>query len=74
MNPNNNRAIDEFNKEANASGIIYLIIGGFAASFWGKPRFTADVDYVIESSTLELVKSVMVKLNYELAFLKLCPL
>ena len=28
--------------------ISYLISGGFAVAFWGRPRFTADIDIVIE--------------------------
>lgn len=29
-------------------GIPYLITGGMAVAVWGKPRFTADVDVVVE--------------------------
>jgi len=28
--------------------IIYAITGGFAVIIWGKPRFTADIDIIVE--------------------------
>ncbi|MFH1761391.1 MAG: nucleotidyltransferase [bacterium] len=34
----------------------YVIIGGVASSYLGMPRFTADVDAVIDSSGLDLKK------------------
>lgn len=61
--------MEVFHVAAKKAGLDYLLIGGFAASFWGKPRFTGDVDYVVESSCLEVVTKVMESLNYKLAFL-----
>lgn len=28
--------------------IIYAVTGGFAVAVWGKPRFTADIDIIVE--------------------------
>ncbi len=61
--------LEAFNIAAKKAGLDYLIIGGFAASFWGKPRFTADIDYVVELSSLDLVQKVLEELKYKLDFL-----
>jgi hypothetical protein len=63
------RTLEEFHLAAKAAGLDYLIIGGYAASFWGKPRFTADVDYVINSASISLAEEVLHRLNYQLVFL-----
>jgi len=34
--------------------IPYIVTGGFAATVWGKPRYTADIDIVIELPLEEL--------------------
>jgi hypothetical protein len=65
----NLRTVNQFHIIAKEVGLKYLIIGGFAASYWGKPRFTADVDYAIEASVLELAQGVLTRLNYKLVFL-----
>lgn len=42
--------------------IPYVITGGFAVSVWGKPRYTADIDIVvemIEKNIKPLVKKLM---------------
>lgn len=59
----------EFHNQAKAAGLDYLIIGGFAVSYWGSPRFTADVDYVIASNDLERAKEVVAKLGYKVEFI-----
>jgi hypothetical protein len=65
----NQRIIEKFHIEATLNSLKYLIIGGFAASFWGKPRFTADIDYVININDFELTKTIMSRLDYGLVFL-----
>lgn len=61
--------LNTFHKAARNSGLEYFLIGGFAVSYWGAPRFTADVDFVVLSSSLETVKRVAEELDYTLAFL-----
>ena len=42
-------------------GIPYLITGGLAVTVWGRPRFTADIDIVVEippGKTEELIQSL----------------
>jgi len=36
--------------------ISYIVTGGIAVLLWGRPRFTADIDIVIELSTNDLNK------------------
>lgn len=45
-----------------ALGIPYLITGGLAVAVWGRPRFTADIDVVIESP-LEKVEALVQSLQ-----------
>ncbi len=61
--------IEDFHQAALAADLDYMIIGGFAASYWGTPRFTADVDFVIESKSFEKASRVASELGYSLAFL-----
>ncbi len=63
-----NRILKRFAECAQELDLEYLIIGGFAASYWGNPRFTADIDFVIERSSFETMKTVMTNLGYELKF------
>lgn len=61
--------LEQFNRIAKASDLQYLLIGGFAASFWGEPRFTADVDFVIARKSFKLAQNILQKINYQLIFL-----
>ena len=63
------RAVEDFHFAAKAEGLQYMLVGGFAASYWGKPRFTADVDYVIECDSLDIAQRILSNLNYQLVFL-----
>lgn len=40
----------EFIQLLNAKGVKYLIVGGYAVGFHGKPRYTGDMDFWIEKS------------------------
>lgn len=62
------RIIEAFHEVAQKHRLNYLIIGGYAASFWGTPRFTADLDYVAAENQFETVKQVMAELGFKLVF------
>jgi predicted nucleotidyltransferase len=40
----------EFIQLLNAKGVKYLIVGGYAVGFHGKPRYTGDMDFWIQKS------------------------
>ncbi len=65
----NSRIIETFHKKAKEQKLHYLIVGGFAASYWGEPRFTADIDYVIEETKHEVSKKIIEELDYKLVFI-----
>ena len=69
MNEPTTNLLNSFHQAALVERLEYFLIGGFAVSYWGVPRFTADVDYVTEYGNLERVKKVTEKLGYTLAFL-----
>lgn len=43
--------------------IDYIITGGIAVSVWGKPRYTADIDIVVEIDSVESVRDLIFKLK-----------
>jgi hypothetical protein len=47
---NLNRDFSELLSELNARGARYLLVGGYALSFYGRPRATGDLDLWIESA------------------------
>ena len=40
----------EFIKSLNSNNVEYVIVGGYAQAFHGRPRFTGDIDVLINSS------------------------
>lgn len=64
-----NNLLEAFHQAAEADGLEYLLIGGFAVSHWATPRFTADVDYVICESSYEQSQRVLAQLGYHLLFI-----
>jgi predicted nucleotidyltransferase len=40
----------EFLESLNRRGVKYLIVGGFAFSYYARPRFTKDLDVFVEPS------------------------
>ncbi len=37
----------EFNESLNSNKVEYVIVGGYAQAYHGRPRFTGDIDVVI---------------------------
>lgn len=68
MGNNDQQILEIFHAAALENDLKYFIIGGIAASYWGTPRFTADIDYVIESSSFERAQQVLESLGYLLRF------
>ena len=44
----------------NEHNVRYLIIGGFAYSFYAEPRFTKDIDFYIDTSSVNANKMLKV--------------
>lgn len=42
----------------NDAGVDYVVVGGFAVMFHGRPRTTADLDFVISIENLDIQKFV----------------
>ncbi len=40
-----NRDVKEFAESLNASGVEYLVVGGYALAAHGHPRYTGDTDF-----------------------------
>ena len=40
----------EFIKLLNSNRVKYLVVGGFAFSYYAEPRFTKDIDFLVEPS------------------------
>jgi predicted nucleotidyltransferase len=48
----------EFLELLNRKKVKYLIVGGFAFSFHGEPRYTKDIDFFVENSSENALKIV----------------
>jgi hypothetical protein len=46
------------------AGLTYAVIGGFALAFHDKPRFTEDIDILIEISEIHTTNELLEGLNY----------
>ncbi len=58
---------DEFTKiieHIEGKKIRYALVGGVAMAFYTEPRFTQDVDLLIEPSDLEKVRQILEKNGY----------
>jgi hypothetical protein len=42
--------LSEFIKSLNSNNVDYVIVGGYAQAFHGRPRFTGDIDILIRPS------------------------
>jgi hypothetical protein len=49
----------------NKLGIRYAIVGGIALAFYGKPRFTRDIDILLHQDDMHLLQMAMDRLRYE---------
>lgn len=58
------KALDRFQRLAKKRRLSFLVIGGYAVSALSKPRFTADIDFVISRRTLPLAREIMAEMKY----------
>jgi Nucleotidyl transferase AbiEii toxin, Type IV TA system len=42
----------------DSGGVDYALIGGMAVAVWGAPRFTQDIDLLIQRADLERAKAI----------------
>jgi predicted nucleotidyltransferase len=61
---NLNRDFSELLSELNARGARYLLVGGYALSFYGRPRATGDLDLWIEATLLNADRVFRALANY----------
>lgn len=49
----------------NELGVKYLLVGGFAINYWGYPRATMDIDFLVETSSgnIEKIKEALLCLG-----------
>ena len=45
-----NKDLREFIELLNSNRVEYLIVGAFAVAWHGRPRFTADIDFLLRPS------------------------
>jgi len=58
---------DEFKsiaKKLEDSQIEYALIGGIAMAFHDEPRFTRDIDILIDEQSLERIGEILIKCGY----------
>jgi nucleotidyltransferase AbiEii toxin of type IV toxin-antitoxin system len=58
---------DEFKiiaKKFQESQLAYALIGGVAMAFHGEPRFTKDIDFLIEKDALETICNILTECGY----------
>jgi hypothetical protein len=49
----------------NRLGMRYAIVGGIALAFHGRPRFTRDIDVLVNEDDMNLLKAGLGSLGYE---------
>jgi len=58
---------EEFNhlaKELETHKVKYALVGGVAVAFYTEPRFTRDIDLLIDSEDYDKVKGILEKKGY----------
>jgi predicted nucleotidyltransferase len=51
-------------KEVDNHGVRYALVGGVAMAFYTEPRFTRDIDLLVETEDFDKVKSILEKDGY----------
>ncbi len=59
----------EFIELLNANGVEYVVVGGFAVAWYGHPRFTADIDFLVHPNRTN--SELVVKTLHEFGFASL---
>ena len=49
----------------NRGRVPYAVVGGIALSFYGEPRYTKDIDFLIAPSDVSKAKSLLKELGYD---------
>jgi predicted nucleotidyltransferase len=50
--------------ELEKQGVRYALVGGVAMAFYTEPRFTRDIDLLVDSDDLDKVKDILEKDGY----------
>jgi len=61
-----NKDFKEFIKLLNKNKVEYLLIGGYAVAFHGYPRYTKDIDFVINNDENNAKRIIKVRYYYKL--------
>ena len=51
-------------KELEAQEVRYALVGGVAMAFYNQPRFTRDIDLLIDSEDYEKAKGILEREEY----------
>ena len=54
VNPEVLQAMREASKQLQSLGIPHALAGGLAVSAWARPRWTRDVDFVVDKTAFEI--------------------
>jgi hypothetical protein len=67
MNPEPTKDFRDFVALLNRHKVKYVLIGGYAVAFHGHPRFTKDVDFLVERSreNAEALLSVLADFGFQ---------
>lgn len=49
----------------NKLGVRYAVVGGIALAFHGRPRFTRDVDFLVDQRDVDKSRMALERLDYE---------
>ena len=58
---------DEFSEivaHLEEQNIRYALIGGVAVAFYAEPRFTQDIDFLLDPNNFETVRAILAKSRY----------